>query len=171
MAHPRWMLLAALPWLALASEAQTLRTAHTYKLDDPQRRPAASIDDVAWLAGSWQGEAFGDEFEEVWNPPSAGSMVGMFKLLDADEVKFYELMLLVEDEGSLSLKVKHFSPDFKAWEDKEDYVTFRLVKLEPDAVHFSGLSFHRTGPNELRAYLAMREDGALREEELVYRRR
>lgn len=171
MARLRWLFFAAFALLALATEAQTLQTTNTYKLDDPERRPAASIDDVAWLAGSWQGEAFGDQFEEVWNPPSAGSMVGMFKLLDGDAVTFYELMLLVEDEGSLSLKVKHFSPDFSAWEDKGEYVTFRLVKLEPDAVHFSGLSFHRLGPNELRAYLAMREKGVLREEELVYRRR
>ena len=28
------------------------------------------------------------------------------------------LLLLVEEEGSLSLKVKHFNADFTAWEDK-----------------------------------------------------
>lgn len=150
--------------------AQTARTEHTYKLDDPDKRVAASIEDVAWMAGNWRGTAFGDRFEEVWNPPSAGTMVGFFKLFDKGEIVFYELLLLVEEEGSLSLKVKHFNADFTAWEEKGDYVRFRLVKLEPEAVHFSGLSFHRKGPDEIEAFLAMRHDGELREERLTYQR-
>ena len=151
--------------------AQTLNVERTYKLDDPKIRPVATIDDVAWLAGSWYGEAFGDKFEQVWNPPSAGSMVGMFKLLNGDAVAFYELLLIVEEEGSLSLKVKHFSDTFSAWEDKDDNVTFRLVKLEKEAVHFSGLSFYRQSHDEIHGYLAMRSDGKLLEEKLVYGRR
>lgn len=101
---------------------QSRHTEHTYKLDDPGHRPPATLDDVAWLAGSWSGEAFGGSFEEVWNPPSGGSMVGMFKTLNGDNVGFYELMLLVEEEGSLSLKVKHFDSDFSAWEEKKDFI-------------------------------------------------
>lgn len=151
--------------------AQSLRTEHTYKLDDKNSRPAASLEDVSWLVGSWSGDAFGDTFEEVWNPPSAGSMVGMFKLLKDDQVAFYELVLLVEEEGSLSLKVKHFNDDFTAWEEKPDYVRFRLVKVEKDAVHFSGLSFHRINEDEIHGFLAMRHEGEVREEKLVYRRR
>ena len=45
---------------------------------------------------------------------------------------FYELMLLAEEEGSLVLKVKHFSADFTAWEDKEDYLSpFALSAPNP----------------------------------------
>jgi hypothetical protein len=126
---------------------------------------------VSWLVGSWAGEAFGKPFEEVWNPPSAGSMVGMYKLLDGDQVSFYELMLLVEEEGSLSLKVKHFNPDFSAWEEKEEYVDFRFIKREVNAVHFSGLSFYRISDDEIHAYLVLEREGKIREEKLVYRRR
>ena len=151
--------------------AQSAKTEHTFKLDDVDSRPAASLQDVTWLVGSWAGEAFGSTFEEVWNPPSAGSMQGMWKLLDDDEVVFYELMLLVEEEGSLSLKVKHFNADFTAWEDKQDYVRFRLVKLDENAVHFSGLSFYRIDDNEIHAFITMHHEGTVREEKLVYRRR
>jgi len=162
-----------LAWFGLADfgNAQSLRTEHTYVLDDPSSRPAASLEDVSWLVGSWTGTAFGNAFEEVWNPPSAGSMLGMFKVLDEDEVSFYELVLLVEEEGSLSLKVKHFHSDFTAWEEKEDYVRFRLVKIADNAVYFSGLSFHRVGDNEMHGYLALRDEGKVWEEKLVYRRR
>ena len=153
-----------------AAEAQSPRTEHTFSLDDPEQRPRATLDAVSWLVGSWTGEAFGSTFEEVWNPPSAGSMVGFFKLLNGDEVSFYELLLLVEEEGSLSLKVKHFNPDFTAWEDKADYIDFRFVKAEPDAVHFSGISFYRIDDETMHAYIVMRSGDSVREEKLLYRR-
>ena len=164
-------LLPFLLFVAGFAGAQSAHTEHTFKLDDPVKRPPATLADVSWLAGSWTGEAFGDRFEEVWNPPSAGSMVGMFKLLKAGKVAFYELVLLVEEEGSLSLKVKHFNADFSGWEDKEDYVDFRFVKAEDDAVHFSGISFYRISDVEMHAYLVLHnKEGKVWEERLVYRR-
>mgnify|MGYP001827525538 FL=1 len=156
--------------LAQSAVAQSQRTEHTYQLDDPDARPAATLDDVAWLVGNWSGEAFGASFEEHWNPPSAGSMIGFFKLLDGDDVSFYELLLLVEEEGSLALKVKHFNPDFSAWEEKEDYVTFRYIMSDDDAVHFSGISFYRIDEDNMVGYIVFRSGDEVREEKLVYRR-
>lgn len=158
-------------FLCDATFAQSQRTEHTFGLDDPDNRPPATLDDVAWLVGSWEGEAFGSQFEEVWNPPSAGSMVGFFKLIQEDEVVFYELLLLVEEEGSLSLKVKHFSADFIAWEEKQDYITFKFVQANDSAIHFSGISFYRRDDKNMDGYIVMRSDEDIREEKLVYRRR
>ena len=151
--------------------AQSLRTEHTYELDDPDSRPPATLEDVSWLAGSWSGEAFGSNFEAVWNPPSAGSMVGLWKLMDDGQVLFYEIMLIVEEEGSLSLKVKHFSENFTAWETKEDFVRFRFVKYEADAMHFQGLSFYRIDENTMNAFIVLKHEGEVREEKMVYRRK
>jgi len=160
----------ALIFLGQAALAQSQRTEHTFKLDDTENRPAATLDDVSWLVGNWSGEAFGNTFEEGWNPPSAGSMIGFFKLMDGDNVVFYELLLLVEEEGSLSLKVKHFSADFTAWEDKPDYVTFRYVTSDDDAIHFSGISFYRIDDDTMHGYIVFHNGDDVREEKLVYRR-
>ena len=166
-----WLISAALLlFFADATLAQSQRTEHTYQLDDPASRPAATLEDVSWLVGNWSGEGFGVQFEEHWNPPSAGSMIGFFKLIDGDEVSLYELLLLVEEEGSLSLKVKHFNADFTAWETKEDYVRFRYIMSEENAVHFSGISFYRIDEDTMHAYLVMRTGDTIREEKLVYRR-
>jgi hypothetical protein len=97
-------------------------------------------------------------------------MIGFFKLMDGDDVVFYELLLLVEEEGSLSLKVKHFSADFTAWEDKADYVTFRYVTSDDDAIHFSGISFYRIDDETMHGYIVFRNGDDVREEKLVYRR-
>lgn len=146
------------------------RTEHTYTVSDGEQRPAATLEDARWLAGSWTGTAFGSRFEEVWNAPSAGSMVGMFKLFDGDEVSFYEILLLTVEDGTLSLKVKHFNPDFTAWEDKADYVNFRLAKIEENALHFSGISFYRLDENHIDAYIVMRNGDEVTEHKLVYER-
>ncbi len=155
---------------AVPAAAQTQLTEHTFKLDDPDARPAATLHDVSWMVGNWAGEAFGSTFEQAWNPPSAGSMIGFFKLLGDEAVAFYELLLLVEEEGSLSLKVKHFNPDFTAWEEKEDYIRFRFIEAEEDAVHFAGLSFYRIDADTMHGYIVMRNGEEFRENKLVYRR-
>lgn len=165
------LLVTLLGMSASNAAGQSLRTQHTYELDDPGNRPTATLDDVAWLTGSWSGEAFGGSFEEVWNPPSGGSMVGMFKTLNGNSVGFYELMLLVEEEGSLSLKVKHFNADFSAWEKQEEFVNFRFVSADDHAIYFSGLSFYRIGNDEMHGYVALQQGNDVREEKITYRRR
>jgi hypothetical protein len=146
------------------------RTAHTYVLAEGASAPAATVEDVAWLAGRWVGEGFGKRFEEYWSAPSAGTMLGTFKLLDGDRVDFYEIMELAVTNGRLGLKVKHFSRDFVAWEDKSEYVHFKLVALEDHAAHFAGISFYRLSDDALEAYIVMRRGDGYREEKLTYRR-
>jgi hypothetical protein len=77
-------------------------------------------------------------------------------------------MLLSVEDGSLSLKVKHFTSDFVAWEEKPDFVNFKLVKLEPDALHFSGISFYRRDDDHIDAYIVLRNGDEVSEHELKY---
>ncbi len=157
--------------VAISGTAAEPKTEHTYQLAKGEQRPTATIEDAGWLVGSWTGTAFGQSFEEVWNPPSAGTMVGFFKLYGDDGVAFYELLLLSAEEGSLSLKVKHFNADFTAWEAKADYVDFRLVKKEDGALHFGGISFYRRGDDSIDGYIVMKNGDEVREHHLRYERR
>lgn len=152
--------------------AQDKLTEHTFKLNKDSQPAKATLEDVQWFVGSWTGTAFGSQFEEVWNPESAGTMVGMFKLFDNEKgVIFYELLLLKEVNDSLEMQVKHFSADFVSWEDKKDFVTFKLVKIEDNAVHFSGLSFYKNGDNKIDGYIVMKQkDGSKTEHPISYKR-
>ncbi len=166
----RWA-TAALFLLVMPASADVVpRTAHTFQLAEGATHPSATVDDVAWLAGEWVGTGFGKHFEEYWSEPSAGTMLGTFKLMDGDTVDFYELMELAVTDGRLGLKVKHFSREFVGWEDKPDYVHFKLVAIEEDAVHFAGISFYRRTPDQIDAYIVMRSGEDFREEKLSYRR-
>jgi hypothetical protein len=144
---------------------------HARKLGD-MKSPAASIEAAAWLAGRWTGTGLGGRSEEIWSPPAGGAMIGAYRLLKEDEPVFYEFMLLVEEQGSLVLKLKHFHPDMRGWEEKDDFVDFPLVAVEPTALHFDGLSFLREGDGSLTIYLLLRDraSGVVREEKFVMRR-
>ena len=162
--------IALVTSMAGSAAAQSRNTENTLRLDEGAERPAAVIEDVAWLAGSWAGEAFGGRFEDVWSEPSAGTMMGMYKVIQDGAPAFYELQLIVEQDGSLAWLVKHFSTDFTAWEEKDEYVTFPLVRLTEDTAYFSGLTVRRVSADELRVFLAMDQGGERAEVGMTYRR-
>ena len=107
--------------------------------------PRAGIRDVAWIAGAWYGEALGGQAEETWSAPSAGTMMGMYRLVKEERVIFYELLTIVEEAGSLILRLKHFDPELGGWEEKDQALQFPLVKIGSDEVYFDGLTFRRAG--------------------------
>ena len=145
---------------------------NTMRLAPGQARPAARIADFTWLAGRWQGEGLGGVMEEVWSEPAGSAMVGYFRLVRDGKPLFYEIMTLLETEGSVELRLKHVNPDMTGWEEKADFVTFKLVKQDETGAYFEGLTFRRNGPDRIDGYLALRNrtTGVVREEPLVYRR-
>jgi hypothetical protein len=133
-------------------------------------RPRAVIEDVAWIAGHWQGEVLGGLAEEIWAPPNGGAMMGMFRLVSEDQVKFYEILTIAEDNGGLVLKLKHFNRDLTGWEEKDEVVAFPLVQLGKGEAHFDGLTF-RGGGDALTVYVAQRlKDGSVKELVFPYER-
>jgi len=156
-----------------ASAAVPNPTPNTRALQPGAERPKATVEELAWIAGHWRGPGLGGTAEEVWTEPAGGAMLGMFRSLGPDgEVRFYELFTLAEDDdGSLSIRLKHFNPDMTGWEEKDEMVTFPLVALSEDAAWFDRLTFHRAGPDELHVHLAIGQpDGTAREETFRYHR-
>lgn len=147
-------------------------TANTLTLPAGSPRPAARVDDFRWLAGRWEGEGLGGTVEEVWSLPHGGAMVGYFRLAKGGKPAFYEIMTLLEAEGSVEMRLKHVNPDMTGWEEKNAYVTFRLVKHDATGAYFNGLTFRRVNDDQIDGYLALRNrtDGTVREEQFVYRR-
>jgi len=135
----------------------------------PKPADQASVEDFAWLAGHWRGEGFGAQVEEIWSRPLGGTMVGTFRLVKEDKVEFYEIVLLERDAEGFAMKVKHFSGDFTAWEEKADSVDFRLESVEKNHAIFKGLTLKRDG-DALEIKLRMRsKDGTTRWETLSFR--
>jgi hypothetical protein len=173
MARERTLVLLALgAALASPGAAQDKLTEHTWTRSAGGPAPRAAVEDMAWLAGSWTGEALGGTVDEIWSLPRAGAMMGMFRLVQDGKTVFYELMTILEEDESLVLRLKHFDGgDLAAWEEKRKTVDFPLVAVVDGAFHFDGITFHPKGDDEVDVYLAMHgKEGAVREVTFSYTR-
>lgn len=128
------------------------------KLGVGETSPNATIKDVDWLAGFWVGTGLGGDCEELWLPPSGGSMQGVFRYAIAGQPIFTEYMNIVETNGSLSVKLKHYNADLSPWEEKDKWVEFRLVKLEGQTAWFNGLTYLRVGDDLLIKLILKSQD-------------
>lgn len=129
----------------------------------------ASVGDLAFLVGRWQGEGLGGVVEEIWGPPLGGEMIGSFRLVQGGEPVFYELMTLVEEEGDVLLRLKHFDPDLVGWEEREESVSFPLIEVQGTTAWFGGLTLHREA-DQLLILLAMRRGDTVDEMTLRFDR-
>lgn len=159
-------LLVLFFWNPIIHFSQT----HTLQLEAGQASPAAKIADAAWIQGHWRGEAFGGITEEIWSPPLGGSMMCAFKLVVNEEVKFYELVTLLEENGSLILRLKHFHANLKGWETKEETVDFHLVKISENAIYFEGFTFERISEDQMDIYVMIGSDGKTEETKFAYQK-
>lgn len=130
--------------------------------------PAASISDLAWLAGEWAGPGIdGEPATESYSSAAGGQMAGHFIQTKDGKVSFFEILSIAETNGSLEYRLKHFNADLTAWEEKEKVVRFPLVAVENGAWYFDGLTIRKDGPNGMvGAVLVSLPDGP---KEFVFR--
>lgn len=110
----------------------------------------------AWLEGNWHGDGFGGTSQEIWSQPDAeGRMMGVYRHYKADgSLHFYEFLVL-DHKG---MHVKHFTPALHAWEEREAYHTFKMIKHDPTSIEMEGLVFRRLSSSQLEIYLKTQND-------------
>lgn len=64
--------------------------------EDPPR-----VEDLAWLAGCWRGEADGVVMEEQWTAPAGGVMLGLHRDLSPAGGVFFEYLRIVATEDGV----------------------------------------------------------------------
>jgi len=126
-----------------------IKNEHTNSHED---NTTFNIDDYTWLAGHWVGDGFGGVSEEIWALPADGTMMGMYRHIKDGKLVFYEFLLLDKD----GLRLKHFHPDLKGWETKEEFVTFPMVEYTPHKLVLKGLSFEKKSDTEMEIRLQLR---------------
>lgn len=143
---------------------------NTLQLQEGEASPKASLKDVSWLQGHWKGEALGGIAEEIWSPPLGESMMFVFRLVHDQTVSFYEIGHIKEVDGTILMQLKHFDGALKGWEEKDQTVDFKLIKLENDRAFFEGLTFERNTKNSINIYVMVKEGDKTEEIEFQYQR-
>ncbi len=133
--------------------------------------PVASLESMSWLAGHWKGEAFGGVVEEFWSPPSGNSMMFVFKMVKNGAVGFYEVGHIRQIDNTLILQLKHFHGDLKGWEEKDETVDFKLVKIEENKVYFDNFTIEKVSDTEINMYVVIgQQDGSEQEVKFNYKK-
>ena len=144
---------------------------NTLAFEENGQSPKATLTNIEWLAGHWQGEAFGGIAEEIWSPPLGGVMLFSFRLVADGTVSFYEFGHILEIDNTLLLQLKHFDPDLQGWEEKDETIDFPLVKVEANRLFFDEFTIERISDQEINMYVLLEEeDGTTNEVKFNYHR-
>jgi hypothetical protein len=138
----------------------------------------APISELSWLAGQWTGTYGGDTIEEHWSEPGAGAMMGMFRWIREEQVRFYELMTLEPEGEGIVLRIKHFAPGLVGLEAQDAAVTLDLVDEsihvaifhKRSATEQKWLIYRYEGEDAISAYFETAETTATEAEMFHYRR-
>lgn len=114
--------------LPLAAAAQT-----------PDATTAPTIENLAWIAGTWATDLGDQVLEERWSPPMANAMTGSFRWSRDDEVWLYEFLLIEETDGGIFYYLRHFGPGSVGWEEREEPLAYRLDSLAPNRAEFASV--------------------------------
>ena len=143
---------------------------NTLKFEKGDVSPKAELSQVSWIAGHWKGEAFGGIVEEIWSPPLGDSMMFSFKLVSDGKVAFYELGGIRQVDDTLIFQLKHFGNDFKGWEEKNETVDAKLIKIEGNRIYFDKFTFEKINDSEINIYVVIEENEKAEEVKFNYKR-
>jgi uncharacterized protein DUF6265 len=135
----------------------------------------ATLADLAFIAGQWRGEMQGGITEENWSSATGDSMMGVFRFVKNGKAVFYEMLLIETTSSGPVLRLKHFNPGLKGWEEKDEVHSYPLIELRKDRAVFerpdkqSRLIFHRTSEAEMSIWLEQTRNGKLSAQEFKYR--
>ena len=151
-----WLLLYAASMLTNAQESSPSAMVRSWT--EGAVSPKASINDMRWLIGEWEGKLEGAMQQHIALPPVSGHMPGFARAWGQDgSIWFYEINDLVEVDGSLEFRVKHFSSELAGWESKNEFVRHRLIQITDRAMYFDGITFVREGANHHSVYVRISE--------------
>lgn len=156
--------------LILMFSAGLVSAQETLQLAEGQSSPKANLEDVSWIEGHWTGEAFGGIAEEIWSAPLGNSMMFVFRMVNDDKVSFYESGHIQQLDESLILQLKHFDGNMRGWEEKNETIDFKLVKLEPNKVYFEGLTMEKISDDQMNVWVLIENEGKTDEVLFAYKK-
>jgi hypothetical protein len=131
-------LVGTLVFVATATAASM--TMHAQAGSAPAVPVKATVDQLAWVSGAWTGMLGDRTIEQHWSTPLAGSIVAMYRSIQANKPTLYELLAMENSADTVVLRIKHFTPGpgLVGQEAKDQSVDQTLVKLEDRLAVFEG---------------------------------
>ncbi len=123
------------PPLSAGLTRRSLFAVQRASIDEPGYVRKSTLSDFAWLEGKWSGSWGPRIAEQIWTPPSAGQMLGLFRAVENNNTLVIELFSLSETPHGVELRFRHFTPALVPWE-QSGVTTMKLTGLDTKAAVF-----------------------------------
>ena len=113
----------------------------------------ATLADLAWMVGPWQGGLGTQTVAEDWSIPLGGCMSTMVRLCSAQTVDMIELIAIREVDNSLLLHLRQFTPELTIVRDQNmplAWITGDGVKFDAPGEGIEGLAYHKQDNGGMR---------------------
>lgn len=139
-------------------QAETKLTEHTLAAPQDAAPATADLAEFKFLRGAWTGTGLGARCDETWSSPGGDCMLGTFRMVKDGQLRFTEFCMIQKDErGGVVLRLKHFGRDFHGWEQKDEFESFPLIRVEENTAYFQGLTYAIQSDGTLKVWVAMEE--------------
>ena len=78
----------------------------------PLLAAGASVQDLAWMTGTWKGALGPGTLEETWATPDGGVMAALVRGTSNGKNNMVELIVIEEENDSLVLRLQQWNPGF-----------------------------------------------------------
>jgi Domain of unknown function (DUF6265) len=146
----------------------------------PSTALKATVDQLTWISGAWTGTLGERTIEQHWSAPLAGSIIAMYRSIQANRPTLYELLAIEQEGETVVLRIKHFAPGagLVGREAKDESIDHTLVKLANRTAVFEGtgsasttrITFTSPDPATLTITVARQRDGKPTSTEFKYKR-
>ncbi len=125
--------------------------------DSLSASPKIKITKMGWLEGNWKSKGKEISIQESWTRNGAHSMMGVASIYERDKIILFEICTITEEEGTLILRLRHFSDQLKAWEEKDKPIEKKLLKIENSKFYFDGYTFEKVSKDEIKIHIQSNE--------------
>jgi uncharacterized protein DUF6265 len=108
----------------------------------------ATINDLAWFAGHWEGQSGETRLEQFCSAPAKRMLMCMVRFIDPQQVSGLEFVTLEEKAEGVEERIRFFGPSL---EEKAGAgpVMLRLAKLSDSELVFENPDTGKTGPRRV----------------------
>src|SRR5687768_5588828 len=113
--------------------------------------PGSKLEQLGFLAGSWEWQVGNTTMEEHWTHPAGGCMMGLMRQVTDGKPGIREFLLLEETDAGMVMTVKHVGPKF------ED-IPGRTFQLKLGKFDGKEANFENQGDGSLKSVTYRKQD-------------
>ena len=100
--------------------------------------PAATVEDLSWMTGTWSVPFGPNTLEENWIEPKDGAIASMVRMSGNGSTSMYEVIIIEEKEGSLEMSIQQWGPNFEP--RSEQAQKMELTEIGEKRVKFTAIT-------------------------------